>query len=318
MFLVVVNPIAGNGRALKVFHKISSTALYQKLNIRLMMTQYEGHAKMIVKEETERLNEVLQGVIVIGGDGTLHEVINGLKGKNLSIGFIPGGSGNDFARGCAIERNPIKNFEKIIQQIETMPYFLGIYKTDDQGKQNYFVNSIGIGFDAEVAKVANQSGYKKRLNRLRLGRLSYIIALLQVLFRFRPRTVQIELNGMKKTINNCWMVTVANHPFYGGGMKIIPDARIEPEKFQLMYVHSLPKWKVLSLFILVFTGGHLKIKGVERIETTKVKITSPFNERLTVQVDGETVYCQTCTITKKRDAIYVNGTSNLGKGLFIS
>lgn len=90
------------------------------------------------------------------------------------------------------------------------------------------MNCIGFGFDAEIAHVANHASYKRIFNFFRLGVLIYLVALIQVLIRFRPIDVEITVDGRKRKISNCWMVTVTNHPYYGGGMKIIPHSKIEP------------------------------------------------------------------------------------------
>src|SRR5690625_1019123 len=230
MYIFIVNPVAGNGRARRIFTKVSSSQLYKSIDSKCFFTDHKGHAEEITRDYTTQTHYQVKGIIVIGGDGTLNEVLNGLMNKKVLVGFIPGGSANDFARGCSIAKDPIKILEQMIKHHATIPYWLGTYEVDHNEKR-YFVNSIGIGFDAEVAKTANQSSYKKILNFFRLGKISYVIALIQVLFRFKPLTVEIEMNGYKQKIRNCWMVTITNHPYYGGGMKIIPKAKIQPNKF---------------------------------------------------------------------------------------
>lgn len=83
---------------------------------------------------------------------------------------------------------------------------------------------MGFGFDAEIAATSNASKYKGLLNLLRIGKFSYVIALIQILIRFKPQEIEVEIDGENRIIQDCWMITIANHPYYGGGMKIIPDA----------------------------------------------------------------------------------------------
>src|SRR5699024_8673172 len=98
------------------------------------------------------------------------------------------------------------------------------------------------------------------------------------------------------------------HPYYGGGMKIIPNAKIEPTRFPVLIIHSISKWKVvLGLFMTVFSGKHIKFKEVELMMVHSLKVCS--NRKLTYQVDGATNTCYSCEITKQSDPIHVLGTN---------
>src|SRR5699024_35108 len=107
MYIFIVNPVAGNGRAKRIFSEITSSYLYHQIKSTYFFTKYEGHAEEIIKNIIEDHANVVEVIIVIGGDGTLHEVMNGLAAEQIPIAFIPGGSGNDFARGCSIKEGPI-------------------------------------------------------------------------------------------------------------------------------------------------------------------------------------------------------------------
>lgn len=226
MFIFIVNPIAGNGRARRVFSKIRKSKLYHQIEVTCFFTEYSGHAEEIARSIASQLRNRIKSVIVIGGDGTLHEVVNGLAAhsEKIPITFIPGGSGNDFARGFRVHKKPLDILQSIITKQKKTPYWLGTYQTDHTSKR-VFVNSIGFGFDAEVTQRANRAWYKSVFNFFGLGRFSYIVALIQTLHRFKPMKIELEMDGENKSLSNCWMVTIANHPYYGGGMKIIPDAK---------------------------------------------------------------------------------------------
>ena len=307
MYIFIINPTAGSGSAIKQFAKIQASQLYKEIESRYFITKYNGHAEKIVghivKEES---NNSITAIIVIGGDGTLHEVINGIEKRHVPIAIIPSGSGNDFARIFSNDRKPLAILKAITKGKSNQSYWLGNYQMKN-GKKRYFVNSIGFGFDAEITQIANQSFYKKILNKLWLGRASYVIALIQVLRRFKPLNVEIEVNGQKRQIKDCWMVTIANHPYYGGGMKIIPDAVVQPSVFPVLIIHSISKWKVLGLFMTVFIGKHIQFKEVEIFETTELKISS--TDKMYYQVDGETHVSRPCVITKQAEAINVMGTN---------
>jgi len=305
MYIFIVNPIAGSGRAMKTFSKIQASSLYKEIESRYFLTKYHGHGEKIVKHLVkEESNIKIKTIIVVGGDGTLHEVVNGIGERHVPIAIIPSGSGNDFARNFRKRRNPLILLESIIKGEGRLSYWVGNYQPKN-GKKRCFVNSIGFGFDAEIAHTANHSFYKKILNKLRLGKLSYVVALIQILRRFEPLNIEFQVNGQKRKINDCWMVTITNHPYYGGGMKIIPDSFIRPTIFPILIIHSISKWKVLALFMTVFTGKHVNYKEVELLEATELKISSTDN--MYYQVDGETYKSRPCVITKQSKAIDVMG-----------
>lgn len=311
MYVFIINPVAGSGRSKKIFSKLMKHKLYQNIDSEYYFTTYKGHAEEITRNISDTIPKQIKAIIVIGGDGTLHEVLNGLADRKYSIpiGFIPGGSGNDFARGLTISRNPVDILRTMCSDNEIngeVPYWLGTYKVD-QEIERYFINSIGFGFDAEIAQAANHARYKSILNFFGLGMLSYVVALIHVLKYFKPFEVTIEMDGEIRKISNCWMVTIANHPYYGGGMKIIPDAKIEPSRFPVLIIHSISKWKVFGLFMTVFSGKHIMFKEVENMLGNSVTLHS--NRKITYQVDGVTDTCYSCKITKQSEPIRVIGVN---------
>lgn len=306
MYVFIVNPTAGSKRAMKIFSKIKMSKLYQEINSKYFLTSRQGDAEGIVRHLIQKRHQKITSIIVIGGDGTLHEVMNGLGKKRIPISVIPAGSGNDFARGCAIAKNPLDILRQTIKGRYNTPYWLGNYQMAN-GITRFFVNSIGFGFDAEIARTANSSFYKKILNKFGLGKIGYVIALLQVLMYFKPLDIELEINGKQRMVRNCWMVTVANHPYYGGGMKIIPNAPIQPSVFPVLIIHSVSRWKILGLFMTIFTGKHTAFKEVEVFETTKLKVSS--QNKMYCQVDGEINICNPCIITKQSEAVQIMSTN---------
>lgn len=304
MYIFIINPIAGGGRGNRVYSTISQSKLYKEIDSKSYFTKYKGHAEEITKAILDQYDSEITAIIVIGGDGTLFEVINGISDADIPISFIPGGSGNDFARGCSIDKNPVKVLNNIVNGEYVLPYYIGSYVIDNRIPR-LFTNNIGFGFDAMIAKTANKSRYKKFLNKIRLGKISYVIALIQVLFKFKPIDLDIVVNKQRKQIVDCWMVTITNHPYYGGGMKIIPDSRIQPDVFPVLLIHSISKWKILGLFMTVFTGKHIKFKEVELLEATELSIKAP--HRIDYQVDGESGACMSAQISKKKQPIRVKG-----------
>lgn len=305
MYVFIVNPIAGGGRGDRVYSNITQSRIYDEIESISYFTEHKGHAEEITKKILDQNHEEITAIVVIGGDGTLHEIVNGLSDVDIPVSFIPGGSGNDFARGSSLDKNPIKILENIANGDYYLPYYTGSYEVDN-ALSRFFVNNIGFGFDAMITKAANESRYKKLLNKVRLGKLSYVIALIHVLFKFKPIDIEVIINQEKKQISDCWMVTITNHPYYGGGMKIIPDSKIQPDVFPVLLIHSISKWKILFLFMTVFTGKHINFKEVSILETSELKINAP--HRIDYQVDGESGTCSTAYLSKNKQSIRVMGT----------
>lgn len=302
MYVLIINPVAGNGKGKRVFEKLTRTGTYQRLQTKSYITKYSGHAEEIAAGLAS--SKFIKCIIVIGGDGTLHEVINGLGESRFPISFIPGGSGNDFARGSGIKESPEKILKRIIQGKNKINYWTGYYTTDSEAKQE-FVNSMGFGFDAEIAKQAQQPEFKRSLKRLFLNKLNYVIALLRVLFRFKPFSIDLDIEGKSHVISDCWMVTIANHPFYGGGMKIIPVAQITSGELDVLVLRGISKWKVLIFFLTIFTGKHVHFKEISLMKGTHITIRS--QDKLYFHADGESGCCMKAVIGKNAGSYDVHG-----------
>jgi len=304
MYIFIVNPTSGSGKGKKKYHQISKSKHFSQIDSRCFFTAYSGHAEEIAQRLRTDFSEPVTCVIVIAGDGTMHEVLNGLGSSSYSVAYIPAGSGNDFARGCQINGSPVKIFERIINDSRSQPYWLGTFHTN-HSRDRYFINNIGFGFDAEISETVNRSVYKKMLNKVGLGKISYIIALILVLLRYKPMNLEITADGRRRKLRGCWMLTITNHPYYGGGMKIIPGAVIQPGKLPVLVIHSISKWKVLALFMTVFTGKHVRFKEVELFQAERLEIKP--ERKIVYQTDGQTDECSFCVMTKQTEHIKVMG-----------
>lgn len=303
MYILIVNPTAGNGKGLKVIKSIQKHPLFEEKDCRSFFSKYEGHAEELVKQVVEIYNTKIKCILVVGGDGTLHEVLNGLKlSPKIPLAFIPAGSGNDFARGTKTNKKPLTLFADMVKRPSTKPYWVGMYRTDNRKKQNsrLFGNNIGFGFDAEVALKANASLYKKWLNKFHLGSVSYVIALVHTLYNYSPKTIELTLDGESKTLTDVFMVTIGIHGYYGGGMKIIPNVTKSPDKLDILVIQNISKWKVLALFLSVFWGGHTRFKEVKRYQAKSITISG--EEVVPYHVDGQPSKCHKCSIEKENQS----------------
>jgi diacylglycerol kinase (ATP) len=302
----IVNPKAGNGKANLIWSSVEKQLAEQKINYECFLTVRSGHGKEIAKQIVESIDEKMVTIIVVGGDGTINEVVNGIGNHSVKarIGVIPGGSGNDFTRGYAIPRNPVMALPFLLSEMNHVsPTFdLGKINLADR-KEHFFINSTGAGFDALISYEANQSKWKGILNRFSLGQLVYVIILLKHLFSYKCTTIELMLDGKKHIFPDTWFVTVSNQPFYGGGMKIAPHALANDGKLNVTIVHRLSRLKLLLVFLSVFWGKHLKFKEVNTFLAQKVSIHS--TEPIYVHSDGEHIGSTPLQITVHHEPISI-------------
>ena len=279
----IINPYAGNGRGKRRWQQFQ-----QQLTVpyEVHWTEYAGHTLDIAKEIAQKTTEHNPACLIgIGGDGTIHEVLNGAAHfKHVYIGAISAGSGNDFARGY-------KTFENA-QQIEQFLSFASTTATRHDygiakfnGQEKYFVNNFGVGFDALVAIMANESNLKKSLNKFKLGKLSYPYFVISALFTFKPFQLKVLHNGIEKQYEKVWFATVSNQPYFGGGMNLSPPSNTTDGQLEVTVVSNLSKWKLLFLFGSVFFAKHTQIREVHQFPVKDIQFI--LDEPVMAHADGE-------------------------------
>ena len=268
---LIVNLLSGNGKPKKILPDIESYLQKHQILYRIEYTRYKGHATDLAKECKKDPNIHL--MIAIGGDGTLHEVINGLYPSDLPVGFIPAGSGNDFAKEMGLEKDPIRVLEKILRMEK---------KQIDIGKVNdrYFINVASIGFDGLVARIANQSKFKRLF-----GKLVYVYGVIRAIAFFRPQQIEMTVDGQVYSFQKIWLIAFGNHRYYGGGMAICPQAKNDDGQFDICVIKDLSHFKLLSLFPTIFFGKHVHFSEVKVIKGEKIEL--KLKNQMVLQMDGE-------------------------------
>lgn len=302
----IVNPKAGNGKAKLIWSSVEKQLAEQKINYETFFTERSGHGTKLAAKIMESTEVKMVTIIVVGGDGTINEVVNGIgnHSSRARIGVIPGGSGNDFTRGYGIPRNPDTALPFLLSEMNNVSPTFDLGKIDLSGRrEHFFINSTGAGFDALISYEANQSKWKGLLNRFSLGQLVYVIILLKHLFSYKCSTVELMIDGKRYTFPDTWFVTVSNQPFYGGGMKIAPHALANDGKLNVTIVHRLSRFKLLLVFLSVFWGKHLKFKEVNTFLAQKVSIHS--TEPIYVHSDGEHIGSTPLQITVHHEPISI-------------
>jgi len=238
-------------------------------------TVYPGHAIDLAKS-----SEGYDMVIAMGGDGTVHEVMNGLmripEDKRPILGVVPVGSGNDFAHGIGASTEPTDALRRAIDG-EPSTVDLGLM-TDENGRKEYFDNTLGIGFGAMVTI----NSHKLPLLR---GFLMYLVSVLQsIIIDHNPIKMQMEIDG-KKVEDTVVYLILCNGPREGGGFHVAPDAKIDDGILNYAMIANVGRLMMFRIVPEVMNGTHGRFKQVT-LDTCK-KFTLTADRPLYIHADGE-------------------------------
>ncbi|WP_158301604.1 diacylglycerol/lipid kinase family protein [Paenibacillus mesophilus] len=276
MIWFVINRGSGNGRGQAIWRQVEQSLRDRGVVYGCKYTERQGHARELALELAGQPDTA--AVVAVGGDGTVHEVAGGLAGTSVPLGCIPAGSGNDYARSVSIPQGWEAALERVLE-LKSSPIDAGLLG----GK--VFAISCGIGFDGEVAKMTNRSWYKRWLNRLGAGSLSYVVSVLRLLVTYRPCDVHLTVDGLERSYKKVWLIAVANMPYYGGGMKICPNARHDDGILHMCVVENIGRFDFLRFFPRVFQGTHVEHPAVHMLSGSKIRIEG--SAPMTIHTDGE-------------------------------
>ncbi|MFG6148227.1 diacylglycerol/lipid kinase family protein [Halobacillus sp. B23F22_1] len=305
MYIVITNPMAGNGKAKRLLEEIQNEELFTIKNCRSFQTEFAGHGKTLIQSVLRTHPIPINGVIVIGGDGTLHEIVNGLMNyPDLPVGFIPSGSGNDFAKGLGLRLQGVELFRKLLTTPNASRIKIGQATCKHQNQKirdYYFQNSLGTGLDSEIALLSNDSRFRKEVKKWHISQLQYVVALFKTLKKFKHVEAEVDINGRTVKYKSFLLTTIANHPFFGKGMKIAPNADVNSFSFSVILIEPLAKWKVLILFLTVFMGVHTRLRKVHELSGSSIKIKSTVP--ILLQLDGQSYWCVECHVKKSNNTL---------------
>ena len=291
--LFIINP-ASVRQKLESIKSSLKNIFDEKVDV--VVTEYQGHAEELIKSNKED-----KVIFSVGGDGSFREIVNGVgkliennnflinesenyisqnNEKNTtvpSIGVLPMGSGNDFARSI---------FENMDYNYILSEFSNGRWEKSsiDLGKTNegYFVNIASIGFDAEI--VHNAERYK---NKKILRKFSYILSIFYTLFHYKGIDLKVKI-GTEEFNEKTLLLAVANGKYYGGGIKIAPDANISDGFFDVYYIPMQNRMKILFLLPRLLNGSHTRLSFVKHFTATSVYAESK-DETFLLNLDGDLI-----------------------------
>ncbi|HEX9218472.1 MAG TPA: diacylglycerol kinase family protein [Gemmatimonadales bacterium] len=268
---VILNPAAGRGAARRVESIVARAFRAQGWAVDVVRTEGPGHAQVLA---AQAVRQGAKHVVAVGGDGTVHEVANGLLGGNTdaALGVVPIGSGNDFAKLLGLfGHDPLHAVARLVTARS---------RRFDAGRVagEWFVNSVGFGFAPAVVKTRN------RMQHLR-GFLSYLVPVVQTFFQFEPMVFDVTAAGFHER-GYMMMIEVCNGTTSGGSYRFAPDADPADGKLDVCLIRRVSLPRFLVAIPRVMRGTHVKMREVALIKTAKLVVRSPA-QPLMLHVDGE-------------------------------
>ncbi|MDE5907779.1 MAG: YegS/Rv2252/BmrU family lipid kinase [Lachnospiraceae bacterium] len=312
MYYIIVNPASKSGRGAKIWAEIQPILEQQKIAYKVFFSREAGHVIRLTADLSASLlnadADFILKLIVLGGDGTLNEVLQGISDfERVQIGYIPTGSSNDMARDLGLPKAPGKVLKNILCCKEPVLMDLGRLTYEQPPEQlsrscvsdpittRFFSVSSGIGFDAAVCEEALASKFKNVLNKIGLGKLTYLGIALKQLIKAKKVTCTITLDDDKQIhLPKFLFVACMIHQYEGGGFKFCPGADSCDGLIDICAVGNIPKWLILLALPTAFAGKHYRFNGIDHYTARKVAVETSMP--LWVHTDGE-VTMKCCSVT---------------------
>lgn len=313
MYYVIVNPASKSGKGHAIWTGLEPIFQEQNVPYRVLYSKGVGHvtkavAKLTAPDKNGKAKPLVK-LIILGGDGTVNEALQGIQDfERIWLGYIPTGSSNDLARDLQLPKDPSVILRRILDGGYSRTMDLGLLTyTDTSGErsrirtnavysQRYFAVSSGIGFDAAVCEEALSSRFKNILNKMKLGKLTYLIIALRQLIAAKSASCDIYLDDGQTPIHFDRFLFTAFmiHKYEGGGFKFCPMADESDGKLDLCVVGKLPKPVIIAALPTAFWGKHYIFSSIRHYSASKVTFRSSIP--LWVHTDGE-VYRKADSIT---------------------
>jgi len=284
-WFTIVNPNAGNGKGTKDWERISGLFTRENIRVSSRFTSKKGHAIELTREA---ITNGFRKIISVGGDGTMNEIVNGIftqdicSTKDVVIGMIPVGTGNDWGRMFGIPLvyegavKIIKDFKTMAHDVGTITYFSA------EGKQKrYFMNIAGLGFEAVVVQKTN-----KQKDKGRSSQAVYLYNLLSSLISYKRPFINITIDG-KTTTTRAFSVNVGNGRYCGGGMRQTPDALPDDGLLDITVIKDMGRIEVIKALKILYDGTILSHPKIDGYRSTNLLVTS--ETALYAEADGESL-----------------------------
>ena len=279
---VIVNPYSAFGKTYKRWNQIKEILYSVFKEIKYEFTDAPGHAVEITKESIKKGFEHILGV---GGDGTFNEIVNGYLKKdkplneNAFLSIFPSGKGNDFLRTIK-EHMKLKSWKQLFNNDNKR--IIDVGKIETQDGTSYFVNVSSFGFSGDVVK--NVLELRKKI---KYG-FVYFLGALKALSSYTAQPIKIIADGTNIFSGNMMVGAVCNGRYFGGKMKVAPNAKIDDGFFDLLVLKEVSKFELFKKLIKIYSGSHINDEEVMMIRAKQI-IVEPLKkeDNIPIEYDGE-------------------------------
>lgn len=293
MLYLIVNEKSRSGKGAEIWREVRAMLDAEHIRYQAQNTEYEGHARLLAEEICKKEDGDIC-LVVLGGDGTANEVLNGMNHfERVRFGTIPTGSGNDLARGLHIAGTPTENLRQILDCMakpreENLCMDLGQVSWNGCERPRLFAISSGVGLDALVCKKALRSKLKDFLNKVHLGKLTYVFLTVASLFSMETvdAAVQAERSRPRRMPRVIYAAAM-NFAAEGGGVPMAPEADAADGLLSVCCAFGIPKWRTFFYLPFLVAGKHTGIHGFEVNDCRTFRIKS--EKPMVLHADGE--YC---------------------------
>ena len=283
--LLIVNPSAGGGRAESLVPEVESALRAAGIESRTERTHSIEHARELA--QIARDGSML--AITLGGDGLVGCVAGVLAGSDAVLGVLPGGRGNDFARGLGIPKEIGPACDVVLEGSERL-----IDVGDAGGRP--FIGIASCGFDSEANRIANKT-------KLLTGDLVYAYGALRALASWKPARFEIELDGREVLSFSGYSVAAANSKAYGGGMFVAPDAELDDGLLDVVMTGRATRRRFVMDLPKVFEGRHVDSPAVKIVRAGSVRVSA--DRPFTMYADGDPIGDLPLTVRARHRALRV-------------
>lgn len=283
-WMVIANPKAGANKVAQEWPIISDLLTKHGISFDVLFSEHKYHS---IELTVKAIKDGYRKLIALGGDGTIHEVVNGIffqkdvPYSEITMGVIPSGSGNDWMKMYDVS----KDYESAVKTIaEGRTIFQDVCKMDMVESMvpqtRYMANVAGIGYDAMICHHCNRNKEKGKN-----GKLIYVGAAIQAFIDIKPKMYKVIVDGKEFFKGKVFSTAFGVGRYSGGGMTQMPDAVVNDGLINLTVIEKMPSMKIITQFVKLFTGKIYSILGVHHIMGKNIHVETIPND--IIEVDGE-------------------------------
>jgi len=277
MLYFFVNPASRAGRGAEKWYQVQPILTEKEIPHQVHFLSDEPFPRSIM-EDIFAKEEGTVSLIVIGGDGTINQCVNTIPDfDRAELSVLPTGSGNDFCRNKDIPKSLEEQIDNIVAKKNIRMVDRGeiTYRcTCAEPVTHKFVVSTGFGYDAAICHMAERSRLKKILNKIKLGKLVYLLIGIKEIFGAKLTDMDITIDGESKQYKKVFFIATMNQPFEGGGVAMTPNASDSDEMLDFLIFSGVSKLKALFTIPLLYVKKHAGKPGVTLLTGKTVSVTS--------------------------------------------